>query len=247
MARCALRATSRSSIRRRKPLVWRDALLWPSAAADIRQTSPFATAPTRPPALPMKLWRAIFLRRSQRCNGRTIAWQASLEASSRLRIAADLPANAFRRSVSWRSAFSQCDTPCPNQGVIYRSLLPSHHPMLFLSPFFSWTYCGEFAIQEWHAVCFSILLVPYLASIGGSCGGIGRNTSEFVPASPCFAGNRKRGGVCAAACPGGLVTPTELCRVAPGLFLFGHCRLLPVLLLCGKRHGEVSQIGRAHV
>src|SRR6266446_1624946 len=198
MARCALRATSRSSIRRRKPLVWRDALLWPSAAADIRQTSPFATAPTRPPALPMKLWRAIFLRRSQRCNGRTIAWQASLEASSRLRIAADLPANAFHRSVSWRIAFSQFDTACPNQGVIYRSLLSSHHPTLFLSLFFSWTYCGELALPEWHAACTSILLILYLARIGGSCGGIGRDSSEFVPASPGFAGDRKHGGVCAA-------------------------------------------------
>src|SRR5713226_1573880 len=68
MARCALRATSRSSIRRGKPLGWQDALLFLSAGAAIRQTSPFATALTRPRALPIKLWRAIFLRRSQRYN-----------------------------------------------------------------------------------------------------------------------------------------------------------------------------------
>src|SRR5713101_7075986 len=68
MARCALRATSRSSIRRGKPLGWQDALLFLSAGAAIRQTSPFATALTRPPALPIKLWRAIFLRQSQRYN-----------------------------------------------------------------------------------------------------------------------------------------------------------------------------------
>src|SRR2546426_9558321 len=68
MAHCALRATSRSSIRRGKPLVWQDELLWPSAAAAIRRTSPFATALPSPPASPIKLWRAIFLRRSQSYN-----------------------------------------------------------------------------------------------------------------------------------------------------------------------------------
>src|SRR5947209_19062305 len=68
MAHCALRATSRSSIRWGKPLVWRGALLSPSAAAAIRQTSPFATALTKPRALPIRLWRATFLRRSQSYN-----------------------------------------------------------------------------------------------------------------------------------------------------------------------------------
>src|SRR5712692_10283733 len=113
MARCALRATSRSSTRRGKPLVWQDALLFLSAAAAIRQTSPFATALTRPRALPIRLWRAIFLRRNQRYSGHTIAWQASLEAACRLGIAGDLAPNAFHRAVSRRIVLSQFDTPSP--------------------------------------------------------------------------------------------------------------------------------------